>query len=207
MKKLLAILITTALIAAPMPALAGKRPPKPPASPTHRTEFELDGFRVISENPQFVQPGAPTTRLTRFESPWGETMVVDTRVENDVVQITIDRAVVVRYLVDDAGKALAMQVEADGRREGTLVGDRALRAAHGMLRGEEFDTALCSGLGSPAKRAMALPSFALFAVVGGRRCASAPFRATAMAMSLPDAPRLTAIGRPGAKPQTASSTS
>ena len=141
MKKLLAVLIATALIVAPIPALAGKRPPKPPASPTHRTEFDLDGFRVISENPRFVKPGAPTTRLTRFESPWGETMVVDTRVENDVVQITIDDVVVVRYLVDDAGKALAMQVEADGRKEGTLVGDRALRAAHGMLRGEEFDTA------------------------------------------------------------------
>ena len=141
MKKFLAVVVTAALVAAPMPAFARKRPPKPKPTPdhSHRTSFDLDGFVADSVTPG-TGPGAHSRRVTTFTSPWGERMTVDTQVRHDMIEITIDRDIVVRYAKDDTGQVLAMEVEADGQRAQTFVGNRAQQMAHGAYRGEAFDT-------------------------------------------------------------------
>lgn len=141
MRKLLALVVVAALVAAPMPAFARKRPPKrpPAADHAHRTTFDLHGFVAESVTPG-TGPEAHSRRAMTITSPWGERMTVDSRSQDDAIEVTIDRDIVVRYVKDSAGGILSMEVEADGQRAQTFIGDRAQQMAHGVYRGE-FDTA------------------------------------------------------------------
>ncbi len=142
LRRLVALVVATALLAGPLPLAAGKKPPRAPEKAGHRHafEFELDGFRAKT---RLLPPagGAAHRSVALFESPWGEKMTVEATLGAETLRFLIDGDLTVEYLLDADRKPVALRVEDRGENVATYIGDRTRRYALGVTGSGELETA------------------------------------------------------------------